>query len=155
MLCNKSHFCRWFRVERDDLFPAFSPGVFVSLNTGFDFWCDSASGRPRRSNDEFVLEIIHFPLSECRNIMSRLVCWVFQINGFFLNQFSVQFLSRNGDGPDWSLIKVLGIVKFYLCSLLSIPAGEKLYNFHGCVWPHYPTKHELIVLGHSKVRIHL
>ena len=106
MLCNKSYFCRWFRVERGDLFLAFSPGVFVSFNTGFDLWCDSASGRPRRSNDEFVLEIVHLPLSEYRNIMSRLVCWVFQINELFLNQFSVQFLSRNGDGPDWSLNKL-------------------------------------------------
>ena len=48
---------------------------------------------------------------------------------YFLNQFSVQLLSRNGDGPDWSLIKELDIVKFYLCSLLSIPAGEKLTIF--------------------------
>ena len=48
---------------------------------------------------------------------------------YFLNQFSVQLLSRNGDGPDWSLIKELDIVKFYLCSLLSIPAGEKLIIF--------------------------
>ena len=31
---------------------------------------------------------------------------------YFWNQFSVQFLSRNGDGPDWSLIKVLDIANF-------------------------------------------
>ena len=67
-------FAAGFALRGGDLFPAFSPRVFVSLNTGFDLWCDSASGRPRRSNDEFVLEIIHLPLSECRNIMSRLVC---------------------------------------------------------------------------------
>ena len=35
---------------------------------------------------------------------------------YFLNQFSLQLLSRNGDGPDWSLIKELDIVKFYLRS---------------------------------------
>ena len=68
MLCNKSYFFRWFHVERGDLFPALSPGVFVSLNTGFDLWCDSASGRPGRSNDEFVPETICFPLLECRNV---------------------------------------------------------------------------------------
>lgn len=76
MLCSKSYFAAGFKLAgyEADLFPAEFPGVFVVVNVGFDLslsiFVGPAGGRPRRSNDEFVLERIFFTLSECLNVKS-------------------------------------------------------------------------------------
>ena len=76
MLCSKSYFAAGFTLGsyEVDLFPAEFPGVFVALNVGFDLslsiFVGPAGGRPRGSNDEFVLERIFFTISGCVNVKS-------------------------------------------------------------------------------------
>ena len=76
MRCSKSYFAAGFTLGgyEADLFPAEIPGIFVALNVGFDLslsiFVSPAGGRPRLSNDEFVLERIFFTISECVNAKS-------------------------------------------------------------------------------------
>ena len=68
MLCSKSYFDAALTLGgyEADLCPAQFRGVFVALNAGFDLslsiFVGPAGGRPRRSNDEFVLERIFLTL---------------------------------------------------------------------------------------------
>ena len=119
MLCSKSYFAAGFTFEgyEADLFPAEFLGVFVALNGGFDLglsiFVGLAGGRPRRSNDEFLLERIFFTISECVNAKSCMLnvsnkSIIFMLS--FRAVFSIEFFF--GRLPQMAAIKIL--FNFYL-----------------------------------------
>ena len=98
--CSKSYFAAGLTLGSYEagLFPAEFPGIIVALNVGFDLslsiFISPAGGRPRRSNDEFVLEWIFFTVSECVNVKSCMlnvpIKWIiFMLS--FRALFSIEF----------------------------------------------------------------